>query len=151
MGPAERALDSRLLFARWLVWMLALNLAWEILHLPLYVLPPSPFSFFTAYSIVHCTLGDGLIASAVYAGAALVTGRRWPWAAPLYGLAVLVPLGLAYTAYSEWRNVYVVGAWGYSSAMPTLFGIGLSPLAQWLVLPPVAVWLTRRGTGPSRS
>jgi hypothetical protein len=27
--------------------------------------------------------------------------------------------------------------------MPTLAGIGIAPLAQWLVLPPVAVWLLR--------
>jgi hypothetical protein len=46
---------------------------------------------------------------------------------------------MAYTAWSEWRNVYVAGNWGYTAGMPLLFGIGLSPLLQWLVLPPVTV------------
>ena len=138
------ASNPRAVFVRWLAWMFALNLAREILQVPLYTLPSAPFAFYTTYSVVHCTLGDGLIASAVYVGAGLVAGWRWPHVAPLRGLAVLLPLGFAYTAYSEWRNVYVVGAWGYDPTMPTVFGIGLSPLAQWLASPPIAVWLTRR-------
>ncbi len=53
-------------FFRWLGWMLALNVAWEIAQMPLYTLPPAPFPFYTAYSIAHCSVGDMLIASAVY-------------------------------------------------------------------------------------
>jgi hypothetical protein len=132
------------LFVRWLTWMLLLNLAWEIAQVSLYTLPSPPFRFFTAYSIAHCTLGDGLIASAIYIAAGLAAGRRWPLDAPLRGLTVLLPLGIGYTAYSEWRNVYIANGWGYDAAMPMLFGLGLSPLAQWLVIPPVAVWLVRR-------
>lgn len=131
-------------FLPWLGWMLALNLMWEVVQMPLYTLPPAPFPFFTAYSILHCTIGDGLIASALYVGTAFIAGRRWPAEAPLRGLAVLLPFGLAYTAYSEWRNVYIVGSWGYSTVMPTIFGVGLTPLAQWLVLPLVATWLAWR-------
>jgi hypothetical protein len=59
------------LFVRWLTWMLLLNLAWEIAQVSLYTLPSPPFRFFTAYSIAHCTLGDGLIASAIYVAARL--------------------------------------------------------------------------------
>jgi hypothetical protein len=57
---------------------------------------------------------------------------------------MLLPLGIGYTAYSEWRNIYITSSWGYDATMPMLFGVGLSPLAQWLVIPPVAVWLVRR-------
>ncbi|MGE5337939.1 MAG: hypothetical protein ACM3PU_08920 [Gemmatimonadota bacterium] len=130
--------------ARWLGWMLLLNLAWEIVQMPLYALPPAPFPFYTAYSIIHCTAGDVLIGAAIYAVASFTTGWRWLTDAPLRGLAVLLPLGLGYTAYSEWRNVYVVGSWGYGAPMPMLFGIGAAPLAQWLVVPPLAAWLSRK-------
>ncbi|MBN8455584.1 hypothetical protein [Accumulibacter sp.] len=46
---------------------------------------------------------------------------------------------MAFTAWSEWYNVYRVGNWGYTASMPMIFGIALSPLLQWLILPPVIV------------
>ena len=70
-----------------------------------------------------------LIATAVYFGAAVAAGWRWPIDAPLRGLSALLPLAVAYTAYSEWRNVYVTGSWGYDATMPMLVGLGLSALA----------------------
>lgn len=146
----DRSYDSvvspseRVIFVRWLVWMLVLNLGWEVLHFPLYSFPTSSIPFYKAYAVVHCTLGDGLIAAATYVGAALLAGWRWPLDAPRRGLAVVLPLGIAYAAYSEWRNVYITGSWAYDTVMPTVANIGISPLAQWLVLPSVAVWLLRR-------
>ena len=132
-------------FFRWLGWMLALNVTWEIAQVRLYTLPPARFPFYTAYSIAHCSIGDMLIASVVYLGASLAVGWRWPIDAPLRGLSAQLPLAVAYTAYSEWRNVYVTASWGYDTAMPTVFGLGLSPLVQWLAIPPIAVLLVRRG------
>jgi hypothetical protein len=32
----------------------------------------------------------------------------------------------------------------YAPAMPLLAGIGLVPIAQWIVLPLITLWLTRR-------
>lgn len=54
---------------------------------------------------------------------------------------------LAFTAWSEWYNVYRAGRWSYTASMPTIFGIGLSSLLQWLILPPVVV-LAYRTPGP---
>ena len=49
-----------------------------------------------------------------------------------------------YTVYSEWRNTTVTMSWAYASAMPRLFGIGLSPVAQWMVVPAVVfLWIRR--------
>src|SRR6266581_791485 len=33
--------------------------------------------------------------------------------------------------------------WSYGATMPTLFGIGVLPLLQWLLLPITEVWLYR--------
>ena len=33
--------------------------------------------------------------------------------------------------------------WRYDEKMPTLFGIGLLPLLQWLLLPVVELWVFR--------
>jgi hypothetical protein len=70
---------------------------------------------------------------------------RWRWRR----IAALTALaGTAYTIFSEWMNTTVSGAWTYAEAMPTLelasLEIGASPLAQWLLLPPLALYLARK-------
>src|SRR6266511_945303 len=48
---------------------------------------------------------------------------------------VVIVSGLAYTAWSEWYNTQITDTWVYAPAIPTLFGLGLSPYAQWLIIP----------------
>ena len=61
---------------------------------------------------------------------------------------LMVVLGPAYTLASEWLNT-TLARWTYSELMPTVslagIRIGVSPLLQWLVLPPLALHLARRG------
>jgi hypothetical protein len=77
----------------------------------------------------------------MFALAGMVLRRSdWPVSHPWTGSAIVVAGALAYTAWSEWYNVYRAGNWAYAANMPMIFGIGLSPLLQWLVLPPVMVW-----------
>lgn len=54
--------------------------------------------------------------------------------------------GVAYTAFSEWLNVYRLGSWAYTQAMPLLGGIGITPLLQWVIVP-VAMTLLWRACG----
>jgi len=116
------------------------HLTWEIVQLPLYGLWRTASNRELAFAVVHCTGGDLLIATSVLL-ASLVVLRAWRWprtnALPVAMLALL--LGIAYTAFSEWHNVYVRQSWAYAPAMPTLpilgHPIGVSPLAQWLVVP----------------
>lgn len=115
-----------------------LNLLWEVGQLPLYTVwrEASPARLF--FIVVHCTIGDILIAASVLAIAILLTGRHWPKPGVRLRIAMLTIFGgLAYTLYSEWFNVTIRKAWTYSTAMPILppLGTGLSPLLQWLLLP----------------
>jgi hypothetical protein len=50
---------------------------------------------------------------------------------------------MLYTAFSEWLNVSVRGSWDYALSMPQVFGIGLAPLIQWLVVPTLAILILR--------
>ncbi len=123
----------------------ALNLTWEIVQLPLYTLFREANLATIAYAVAHCTVGDVMIALASYGVAAITTQTwRWPITRPILGAVAAVPTGLVYTAFSEWLNVYVRHSWEYAPAMPTLYGIGVSPMLQWLVLPPIAVFLVRK-------
>jgi len=99
------------------------------------------------YNGLHCTVGDVMIAAfSLLAAIVLVGWSRWPQSGwlPVSSTAILV--GVGYTAFSEWHNVYVLQSWSYACAMPVVpgTGIGLSPLVQWLVVPITALWLTRR-------
>jgi hypothetical protein len=132
------------LAARWLVLATALNLGWEVGQLPLYTLYEEAELAALAYAIAHCTAGDVLIAFASYCLAASIT-RSWHWPAKhaSTGLCAALVAGVSYTAFSEWRNVYVLGSWAYTDAMPRVFDIGLSPLLQWILVPVTATALVR--------
>jgi hypothetical protein len=136
-------------FRVYLASIALINLVWETLHLPLYTIWESGTVGAQAFAVVHCTGGDVLIALSALVLASLIAGdENWP-DARFQAVALLTVLfGLGYTIFSEWLNVAVRASWAYSGMMPvlSLFGlrIGLSPLAQWLVIPVVALVLARR-------
>ena len=43
----------------------------------------------------------------------------------------------------EYVSVYTLHRWAYASGMPQIFGIGLSPLLQMMILPVFAILLAR--------
>jgi hypothetical protein len=143
---AARALILR----RYLPWLLALNLVWEIAQLPLYTIWREASPGYIAFAVAHCTAGDILIGAGALVLALLATRAgplaQWQWA-KIAAIATLA--GVAYTVFSEWANTSLRQGWQYSALMPTLelggLTIGWSPLVQWLVLPPPALYLARRG------
>ena len=132
--------------AKWMMLAFSLHLAWEIAQLPLYTLATDGDRMRIARYVLHCTLGDVLIATATFLLPALVWRRLdWYRVQPLAGSAVMIVLALTYTAGSEWFNVYRRAAWAYTSSMPTVGGIGVAPLLQWILVPGLMVIVMRRG------
>ena len=115
--------------------------AWEVLQTPLYDDASAGINTIVWYRL-HCTLGDMLILLSAVAITSLVR-RKFLWVfSPRAGeCAIATVLGVAYTALSEFFNVGVVARWAYSGLMPQLFGIGLVPILQWIVLPTLIVRL----------
>lgn len=139
----------RLIAERFLPWFAGLSLVWEIAQLPLYTLWTEAAPGYIAFSVAHCTVGDIIIgaSSLMLALTAVRAGAlaSWPWR----GIAIVAAiLGTGYTIFSEWTNTAILGSWAYAAAMPRIelgaVQIGLSPLLQWLVIPPLALYLTRR-------
>ncbi len=129
----------------WAAWSFALNLVWEIGQLPLYTLYGTESAGRITYAVIHCTAGDVVIAVFSLLLATLLTWRAdWPLTRPWSGSGIAILSGLSYTAYSEWHNVYQTHAWAYSESMPLVFGIGVSPLLQWLVVPAALTLIVRR-------
>jgi hypothetical protein len=118
------------------------NLLWEIGQLHWYAIADDTSTASLAFAVGHCTLGDAWIAAASFVLASvLVADPFWPTRRPWLGGLIATLFGLVYTTYSEWYNVYEATTWAYSSRMPLVFGIGLFPLLQWLVIPPLTVAL----------
>ncbi|MDO8429978.1 MAG: hypothetical protein Q7S73_01255 [bacterium] len=56
-------------------------------------------------------------------------------------LWLLLPL---WQAVIEYYSVYLYHRWAYAPAMPLIFGIGLLPILQMLILPSAAILLSKK-------
>lgn len=126
---------------------LPLELAWEGAQLPLYTLWREHDWGYILFSLAHCTAGDLLILLACHILVALLARNRFWFYGRIHLTGTLFTLaGTAYTIYSELANTGPRGSWEYTEQMPVvpLLGIGATPLLQWLLIPPVLLWLMRR-------
>lgn len=128
----------------WAAVSTPLHLVWEAFHIRFYTIWQDGIAQI-AYALAHCTAGDAVIAFTTFVVAAVgARDPNWPWRVPRLGVPLLLAAGLGYTVVSEWINVYWLGRWAYLERMPMVGGIGLTPLAQWLVVPLVSLALYRR-------
>jgi hypothetical protein len=138
--PAVSPLQGRTIL-RFLGAMAAGNLLWELGHMPLYTLWVEGIWGEIAYAVLHCTVGDVMIAGICLLLSLAFIGRSaWPRARfDAVALATIL-MALSYTVFSEWLNIEVRGTWAYREAMPRLpgLGTGLTPILQWIVVPVLA-------------
>lgn len=142
--------------SRYALLVLLLNLAWEIAQLPLYTLWWNAPVRDVVFAVVHCTVGDLIIALGSLLLAVILFGnRRWPDGRFRIVTLATMAFGLGYTVFSEWLNVYVRETWSYSAWMPIIpgLGIGLTPLLQWTIVPAASLaWIDRvRGRSALRA
>ena len=131
----------------YLGFVLPAHLAWEIVQLPLYTIWMDGTVGEIAFAVAHCTGGDALIATVSLVGALLLFGHiNWPQDRYAVVAGATVTAGVGYTIFSEWLNTKVRASWTYSELMPTLplLDVGLSPVAQWIVIPIAGFWFARR-------
>ena len=121
-----------------------LSLLWEGLQSPFYTDTFTAPWGTIAFNRLHCAGGDALIMLAAFWLVALRWGRGWIGTARWAPFGAFLVIGVAYTAYSEHVNVHLVQRWAYSRWMPTIAGIGLVPLLQWVVVPTLSVLYVRK-------
>jgi hypothetical protein len=129
----------------YLLTVAAADLLWEAAQLPLYTLWQTGTPGEMLFAVVHCTLGDLLIALAAITLGLVAAGHRdWPHRRFAAVAALTLAFGFAYTVSSEWLNIVVRKNWAYSGLMPVVslfnLNIGLSPLLQWMVVPALALY-----------
>jgi len=129
------------------IFALLLNLPWEFWQ--------SPFFAGLAHAqhwqaVVMCTkaaFGDVVIPLIAFWSVCAVAGtRRWVTHPTRWQKIVFIAVGLLVTVVMELLSTRVFYHWSYAEEMPMLpgIGIGLSPVLQWLLLPPLILWFVRR-------
>ncbi len=125
-----------------------LHFVWETLQAPFFEGMAAAPHWRAVLRCARASAGDVVIAWLAYGAGAWWAGRRSWLADPgRIPFRIYMIVGLAITVFLEWVNVYVRHAWAYANGMPVLLGIGLTPLVQWLLLPPLTLWLARRHLG----
>jgi hypothetical protein len=126
-------------YARWLTFALmtaALHFVWEMGQGGWFA-SMDALSFWSAtFFCARATAGDVVITAVAFViAAAAAKSLRWPAAKrSLLPLAIFVAFGLGVTVAYEIRAV-ATREWTYADRMPTIVGVGLLPILQWLTIP----------------
>lgn len=128
----------------------ALHFAWEMTHAKWFAtMNELPFRTATAWCL-RAALSDVVIAAASYlAAAAAARNASWPRSPRALSVAIYFAVGLAITVAVE-RWALAAGRWRYEAAMPTVGGIGVTPLLQWIVVPAITLGVAHLVMSPRR-
>ncbi len=137
---------------RLLVIAAPINFAWEMLQAPAFTGMPANWWAMTGWCAL-ATVGDVILVIALWALGRLVF-RSGGWFVPPQAsrYAVITAVGVAVQVLVEWPMVNLLGAWGYRPRLPVVWGVGLLPVLQPVVLLPmtfaiVALWERSAGSG----
>ena len=124
-----------------------ISFPWEMLQAPLYVgMAQAPHWSATLRCLV-ATLGDCVLFLLAFGmTGAIFRNRHWIRAATFLQVFWFTAIGLTVTVLIEAAAVRGIGwNWRYTALMPRLplLGTGLSPVLQWLILPPLMIRLVR--------
>lgn len=137
--------------AKLAVWGGLLNVLWEFGHSSLYTDHVRGL-WYVVWTRQHCTGGDVMILVITFCVVSLLArSRSWVTEGSNWPRVLFVVGGFSYTVFSEWLNTTVRETWAYTDAMPQILGFGLSPLLQWIVVPPVVMCLMRRASNESEN
>ncbi len=118
------------------------NYPWERAQSRLYVLPDG--AEVDWWMCAAASVADGLVVLLIVQIGKLVIGQPdWYLRPSARGYVVLLLSGAVVSAVIEWSTIHVGQWWAYSPRMPLIpvLNIGVAPLAQMLVLPPLIVAL----------
>jgi len=114
------------------------NYPWERLQSPLYVYLGG--ASIPWWLCLAASLADGLFVLVIFGVGWMALGRRTWFEQPgIEGYLVMLISGVAISAGVEWITVHGLRWWTYGEQMPLLpiVKIGLVPMTQMLVLPPL--------------
>lgn len=130
-----------------LILSFPMHFTWEFLQAPLFSSMKNLSHFDGIRVCLQATLGDMALVLAAFWVTCLVTRtRHWSVRADARSIAVWLGTGLLLTVTIEFLSTGILTRWTYAAAMPRLplFGTGLAPLGQWIVVPMIVFWYMSR-------
>jgi len=127
-----------------LVTAYLINFVWETTHSVLYSGIAS-VSYNRYMPILHrASITDAFLVLGMFLLTAIIYKefKLKKWEIKHYSLFVI--LGLIAAIWIEYRAVFLLGKWSYAATMPTIFGIGLTPLIQLALTGLIGLWITKK-------
>lgn len=128
--------------ARLLAIALPLNFAWELLQAPAYRSMGDTW-LEGVLVCLRATLGDGVIFLGLFGVGTLLFGRHWFAPARIGRYAAILGVAVTIQIAVEWAAL-AAGRWNYAAWHPRVFGAGLLPILQAVVLVPLTFMLLAR-------
>lgn len=146
MGLQEYEM-KKILFVLSMIFLFAylLNFSWEAYHaVYLYAEHNLPAEIYVPMLIYVSTM-DGLVIIFLYLVLSwFYKSFIWIGNLKLKNGAAFFLLGLIVAVIIEYRAVYIHGRWSYNPNMPTVWGIGISPLVQLSLTGLFSLWIVGR-------
>ena len=124
-----------------------LHFVWEFVQVPAFAGMAEMGHWQAIKLCLSATIGDvGFALTAFWVASLAARSRDWVLEPRKLPLGLFLAVGILLTIGFEYYYTNVSLRWGYSELMPLVppFGTGLTPILQWLIIPPLVVWLTRR-------
>ena len=126
-----------------------LNYPWEIIQAPLFEGMAGQAHWEAVKVCTRAALGDAVIMLIAFWGVAVLDrSRTWIAEPARRNVWAFLSIGVCITVVIEWLALqgWWLASWNYSAAMPVVpgLGVGLVPVLQWLVLPPLVAALVGR-------
>lgn len=129
------------------VFSFLLHFVWEYIQAPIYAGMIEMNHWDGIKLCTSATFGDvGFALTAFWVTSLTARSRQWIFDPSARQVLLFLGVGIALTISFEYYYTTISLRWTYSELMPRVppFGTGLSPLLQWLVIPLLVVWFTRR-------
>lgn len=123
-----------------------INFVWEMLQMPLFSYPVNSSLARINLACIQASAGDAaMIVIAFWVVVFLQKDRDWYLHPTVRSIALFLLPGLIITIVFEAMATGPLNRWAYANSMPTLpgLGTGLAPMAQWLLLPPLILFIVR--------
>lgn len=124
-----------------------LHFVWELLQVPAFAGMAEIDHWQGIVVCTEATIGDvGMALTAFWVTALFARSRYWIERPSPWPMAIFLGVGLVLTVGLEYYYTQISNRWAYADIMPLVppLGTGLSPLAQWILVPLMVVFIVRR-------
>lgn len=121
-----------------------INFVYEVWQSPFYEFYEAPELSDKVKAMTRCTLGDSTIIVVCSLLVSLALGSRQWIASPSVQIVIgFTALGWFYTFFAEIYRTRIAHMYGVRGLVVPVLKISAFPLIQWIVLPPLILWLAR--------